>query len=589
MDVQVTYISVNRRGLQQRDQQRLAGPSISIGRGAQCQIHLPDPRIALLHAQIIVSESGATLNAEPQSVQVNGREMDGARLAVGDRIEAGPYLLEVETPPAGVVLALTVTLVVPLGSAGDDTRRYTVSSPRLSMRRLSYIAFVATLLLCLVLPIATDLLDYPALPAAQSAADSTEHVVRTLAAKFVQGWNPGPVARSHQPFGADCRACHQQPLVQVRDRACIACHKSIKEHVPAAQLTGTQGQVFRDTRCAECHRDHKGPLMAPRAQEQCADCHRAVKSVAADAKSGQATDFGTDHPEFRLSLLDADKPDAIRRVRQSKPAPADLVERSNLKFNHKLHLDPSGVRDPQGKRDPAGMRDAVGRRTVLACGDCHQPNDGGVLMAPVSMQLHCQSCHSLAIEPKVTTRQVAHGDEAQIATMLREFYARLALGDVPPEVNPPRDLPRMRPGAVLTYAERQQVLQIADQKANLALRELFDTRKVCSTCHAVTRKAGSVGWTVAPVRLTRIWMPQAIFSHAKHATQQCTKCHDVADSNDASHVAMPDIAKCRECHVGALPVAGKVTSDCATCHKFHAGRDYWNAFLQSQMLRQAGK
>ncbi len=589
MDIQVTYISVNPRGLQQRDQQRVAGPSINIGRGTQCQIHLPDPRIALQHAHITVSESGATVEAEPGRIQVNGRAVDGAKLAVGDRIEVGPYLLEVEAPRAGVPLAVTVTLVVPLESFGGDSRHFTLRPPRLSKRRLSYIGFVGTLLLCLLVPISPDLLGYPTLPFVESASDSTEHVVRALSAKFLQTWNPGPVSRSHQLIGADCRACHQFPFVQVRDLSCIVCHKTIKEHVPKADLTGEQGKAFLETRCAQCHRDHKGMQMAPRAEEQCADCHRDVKSVAADAKSEKATDFRTEHPEFRLSLLDADKPDAIRRVRQGKPASKDMVERSNLKFNHKLHLDPGGVRDPEGKRDVAGTRDAQGRRTVLKCGDCHQPNEGGRLMAPVSMELHCQRCHSLAFEPKVTKRQAVHGDEAEIATMLREFYARLVLGDVPPGVNPPADLPRMRPGAVLSYQERQQALQIADQKANLVLRELFDTRKVCSTCHEVARTSDSVGWKVAPVRVTQVWMPQALFSHAKHTTEQCTKCHDVSNAKDSKHIAMPDITKCRECHVGARAVVGKVTSDCATCHKFHAGRDYWHGVMQAQMLPRGRK
>jgi hypothetical protein len=36
-------------------------------------------------------------------------------------------------------------------------------------------------------------------------------------------------------------------------------------------------------------------------------------------------------------------------------------------------------------------------------------------------------------------------------------------------------------------------------------------------------------------------------------------------------------------------VAGKVTSDCATCHKFHAGRDYWHGVLQAQMLPRGKK
>jgi predicted CXXCH cytochrome family protein len=173
--------------------------------------------------------------------------------------------------------------------------------------------------------------------------------------------------------------------------------------------------------------------------------------------------------------------------------------------------------------------------------------------------------------------------------MLREFYARLVLGDVPPDVNPPPDLPRMRPGALVTYQERQQALKIADEKAKLVLRELFETRKVCSTCHEVTPKAGGAGWEVAPVRVAEIWMPQALFSHAKHTTEKCTKCHDVSQSKDSGHIARPGIALCRECHVGARTVAGKVTSDCATCHKFHAGSDFWHGVLQAQMLPRGKK
>jgi hypothetical protein len=588
MDIRVTHISVNKRGQPQRDQQRVAGPEIIIGRGSQCQIHLPDSRVALEHARITVSDAGATLEAEPGRVQVNGRSVDRVKLAVGDHIEAGPYVFEVEDPPPGLPLALAITLASPLQTIGDG-RRYGLRAPRLSKRRLAYIGFIGTLLLCLLVPIAPDLLGYRATASTKLPTGGTPEVVNAAAVKLVQAWNPGPVSSAHQPFGDDCRACHQFPFVQVLDLSCISCHKQIKEHVPAAELTGPQGQAFRDTRCAECHRDHKGMQMAPHAQEECASCHRDVKSVAGKAESGKATDFRTEHPEFRLSLLDANKPDVIRRVRMGKPASPDLVERSNLKFNHKLHLDPGGVRDPEGKRDVGGTRDSQGRRTILKCADCHQPEVGGRLIAPISMEQHCQRCHSLAFEPQVTKRQVVHGDEAQMATMLREFYARLVLGDVPPDVNPPKDLPRMRPGAVLSYQERQQALRIADQKANLVLRELFETREVCSTCHEVTRKESAAGWKIAPVRVAQIWMPQALFTHAKHSTAKCETCHDVSNSKDAKTIAMPDIAKCRECHVGAKAVTGKVTSDCATCHKFHEGGDFWHGVTQAQMLPQRRK
>ena len=325
--------------------------------------------------------------------------------------------------------------------------------------------------------------------------------------------------------------------------------------------------------------------MAPRSQEQCADCHRDVLSVASNAKSGKVTDFSSGHPDFRLSLLDASKSDAAAlRVRLSKPPSQEMVERSNLKFNHKLHVDPAGVRDPEGKYDPAGTRDAAGRPTVLRCSTCHQPNEGGRLIESVSMEKHCQSCHSLAFDPNVTTRQVVHGDVADIATMLREFYARIVLGDVPAGVYAPADLPRIRPGTELAFPERLQALQRSDQKASQVLRELFETRKVCSTCHEVTRSTGSMGWRIEPVRIAKVWMPQALFSHAKHKMEDCRKCHDVSGSTVSSDIAMPSIAVCQECHVGATPVTGKVTSDCAMCHKFHEGRDYWHAVMQAQML-----
>src|SRR5262245_29597327 len=132
MDIQVTHVTVNRRGQPQRDQQRIPGPTVTIGRGTQCQIHLPDPRIALQPAQITVSETEATISApEAGRLQVNGRATDGARLAVGDSVEVGPYLLEVEAPPPGIPLAVSVRLVVPLASIGGDGRRFVLRRPRL--------------------------------------------------------------------------------------------------------------------------------------------------------------------------------------------------------------------------------------------------------------------------------------------------------------------------------------------------------------------------------------------------------------------------------------------------------------------------
>jgi hypothetical protein len=442
-----------------------------------------------------------------------------------------------------------------------------------------------------------------------------------VADRFLQSWNPGPVSQAHQVIGSDCRACHQFPFVQVRDLSCVGCHKQIAAHVlPAAQSGESASHPSSDEvygRCTSCHRDHKGGQMAPHAQEECSACHRDVKSVVKDAGSGRATDFFRDHPEFRLSLRDANKaddaPDAIRRVRQNDAAAAaDLTERSNLKFNHKLHLAQGGIRDRVGRlreatedrvgrtrEDTEGSRRAEGSRRVLRCGDCHQPGEGGRLMAPVTMAQHCQSCHSLQFEPGAPKREAVHGAPEDVLTMLREFYARLVLGDVPPGVTPPADLRRQRPGAVLTYQERGAALRVADQKANQAFSELISNqprkaREVCITCHDISRKGGSgTGWQVAPVRVAKEWLPQARFTHAKHLTVDCLACHnEVTRSEKSSDIAMPDIASCRGCHVSGRPaehVEDKLASECSMCHSFHFGKQLWFGENQAQMRPRRNK
>lgn len=587
MEILLTYVTTNPRGQPQRDQRRVSGPVVAIGRGTQCQIQLPDPRVAIAHARITVTEQGDTsIQADSGSLEINDQNLQGAPLRVGDRISIGPYSFQVDPPPTGIPLALTITLTSPLAALLTDSeaKSAALAAAKLphSKRRLAYLLFFGVLLLCLLVPVAADIFSYFG-----GAAKPGFGGVQAVSTKFTRLWNPGTLSRSHQIFGSDCRACHQLPFVQVRDAACLECHRSIKEHINPARLTGPHGGAMQETRCAECHRDHKDTALATRSQQQCVDCHRDVKRFAAGANSENVTDFRADHPPFRLSLLGADTPGQKHRIRQGTPEAATAVEHSNLKFNHKLHLDPRGIRDPGGKSGESSDISTISamsekkKRNPLVCADCHVADQAGMQMQPISMEQHCQRCHSLAFEPKVTPRQVPHGSEQAVATMLREFYARLALGDAPPDVNiAALDMPRVRPGAVLTYEDRQRVLQIAEAKAQLALTELFVTREVCATCHTVsqTESPGSedAGWKVKPVRLAEQWMPQASFSHEKHLTQKCTICHDVSGSTKAEQIALPDIKKCRECHVGAQPVAGKVTSDCASCHQFHFGADAWH-------------
>ena len=525
-------------------------------------MHLPDARVALVHARISLGTQGALMEAVEQKFVHNDREVAGAQLAVGDFVEIGPFLLKVEEPPPEVPLALSLRLSKRVsGRSGSVVLRALTLAPRLSKRRLSYMAFFGTLLVALVAPIAADLWGDREMPLAEPARTQVLEAVQAMTVGLSQAWNPGELARGHQNFAHDCRACHQEPFVQVKDGACMACHGGVREHVASAKLAGPMAHTLAETRCAECHRDHKGRAMAPRSQDLCASCHADVRRAGVLAASHNVSDFATNHPPFRLSLVDAGKPREIRRVRQRDPQ-AKLEERSGLKFNHVLHMDPAGVRHPE-----------VRNRKVLECASCHALDPEGIGMKPIGMEKHCSACHTLAFEPAVTSREAPHAPLAEVERTLREFYARLVLGDVPAGVTPPRNLPRLRPGATPTPEERRAAMRIADEKARRALRELVETRKVCSTCHEIFLEKKT--WKIKAVSMTQEWMPQARFRHDRHATQSCTSCHDVRSSRVASDVAMPEIGRCRDCHGGAQAKAARVASDCATCHVFHGGKAPW--------------
>jgi len=557
----VTYVTVSARGKPIRTGSRVSGALLTVGRASRCQIHLLDPRVALEHAQIAVSDVGATISAPPGRIRVNGKAVDSAQLVVGDRIEIDPFVIEV-APRTDVALALAVTQVGSTSPTEDPLHRIIRRQRVFPRRRVSYLLFFAVLLGALAAPVALDRLaarnEAPFKPAPRGASALVK--LDPMARNFLKAWNPGPLTQSHQVFATDCRACHGAPFEQVRDQPCLACHAMLPEHTPRANLDGPRGHEFATLRCAECHREHKGETAVVHAQDMCAGCHRDIRQSSAKAASENTGDFAREHPPFRLQMTDPAQPGRVQRVRQQ--AGAALAEHSNLKFNHKFHLDPAGLRTPEGRKR-------------LGCADCHQPNDDGMLMAPVSMKKHCESCHTLAFDPAASRRTLPHAPVEQVAATLRDFYAHQALS---------RPLPRdaaagnvaARPGTfVLNYQERQNVLAAANRQAQTVLDELFGKREVCSRCHEVSRIEAEPRWTVAPVRINSEWLPRARFTHARHATMDCVSCHNVAASTRSSDVALPEIGKCRECHVGARPVLGKVTSDCSACHRFHAGEHYW--------------
>ncbi len=560
MHLALITVTRNRKGQSVRVTRMIDGEGIAIGRGAQCAIHLPDPRVALEHATVYASEGGHRLGVVGGAAMlVNGRADPELRLVPGAAAEIGPYSVSVEAPPAGADVALAIELTRPLPDdlAEIKTRsRMTLDATGLSKRRPAWVLAILVLLLFLAVPVLNALM--PSL--------------RTETAKMRvtpdASWNPGPLASGHAGFSRNCATCHVEPFLRVRDSTCLKCHDRIPGHVLPVTL---QSELFGGTRCASCHADHKGPDgIVRRDSGLCAACHRDLQQRDHGSKLADVGDFGNAHPEFKLTLWAGPGPKDMARVAQSDKA--NLVQHSHLKYPHDEHLKKN-------------IRGANGRVT-LECKNCHEPDASGRSFQPIDMNKHCLECHTLQFEPAVTPRQVPHGNVDDVMATMQEFYSSLALKDVSVDVVDTGDIKRgspYRPDATITDSARKHAKAWADAKGAVVAQDLFEKR-VCIICHDVGKTRGpgvapaNIVWSIAPVHLPATFMPKANFDHDKHSTFKCLDCHEtVPKSKSSRDIAIPDIASCRLCHTGSVPAANKVVSTCVSCHGFHApGHPPWS-------------
>jgi predicted CXXCH cytochrome family protein len=523
---------------------------IRVGRNASCEIHLPDPRIALEQGMIVNRDGLVYIEGEAGSHDITRKTVRSVRMKPGEALDIGPYRLESVAAPEGFDGAVSVELARPLETAADlgsRTARKTLASLGFSKRSVAWAGALAILVLYLVIP-AGRVLDLP------------WHFEGARAAIGDRLWNPGPVILAHQPIGDQCSACHEVAFRHVKNGACLECHAKIGAHVAPEVKPAS---LFAGTRCTSCHREHKGVKTTHRDDDRfCVDCHRDIRAIAPQARSMDVADFATAHPAFRLTLP---RDGGSSRVREGGTEP--VTQSSHLKFPHAVHLDAKGVKSP-----------AKGR-VLLECASCHAPDASRRMFEPISMAKHCQECHRLEIEPAVTAREAPHGKPAEAVAMIEEFYSTLALKGVPDSFQKAFGVPGegllRRAGA--SEGERQDALRLATRKARQVATDLFEVR-VCKTCHEVTREAtaSAPSWKIAPVRTVNRWMPAARFDHRSHAQAKCADCHDVSRSKKASDVSMPKIDDCRECHGGTHPQTGKVTSNCLLCHDFHGSKHAWD-------------
>jgi predicted CXXCH cytochrome family protein len=524
------HVSRNPQGLAVCKDSVITGETIQIGRGAACKIHLLDHRVSLLHATILHAEDGELyIEGEREvTLKVNGFIAQSAPFVPGTHVEIGPYELVVEPAAKGHDIVVSVELIHPLNDHDAAIARQTVPVTLVGLgisKRLIGLSMAACILFLFLL--------LPMLPGMSHAFDKWQ---ASLPITLTGAWNPGQLAGGHALFAAQCSTCHQRPFQPVSDEACISCHKQVTKHVAKDAL---QVGVFKGSRCTDCHIDHQGrERLVLQDSSECVACHGDIKRLSANTTLANVRDFTVSHPAFKIALYEGK---TLIRIRQGDKTP--LLEKSGLKYSHKVHLAKEGVSSPQGD-------------TVMRCQDCHLLEESGRHFAPMTMKKTCQQsdCHALEFTAPVEGI-VPHGSERAVMNHLRVFYSKW-LSESP-------------------NAECAQLVGVVSACANqLAVKNaattLFRKNDECGECHEIQASDDSeISFIIKKININRDWQPGAVFSHAKHGTVNCTDCHDKINSTRSADISMPAIKKCRECHVDNHPAQGKVTGNCDSCHLFH--------------------
>lgn len=524
---------------------------IRLGRGADSEVYLPDPRVPLHAAEIHGQPGGHFIQVVgPASLRVNGAATNSAQLKVGDKVALGPYDIEIVAPPEGKDFGLTVELVRPLGDDLEQLRgrsRLELSETWLTRRRMAWLLAVVVLALFLGMPLAGFVMTPP--EARQNFVEAEPDTGPLATADQV--WLSGEMSGPHKFFGAACEACHQQPFVQVRDDTCLSCHTEIEHHAEPMRFENAAGGTV--PACQSCHKEHNGnEAIVLNDQAFCSGCHADFDKRLNDSALLNVSDFAVDHPQFRPTVVVEHETGRMQRISLSEKD--KLVEQSGIKFPHDKHLvtENGGIRAPEGRR-------------VLGCNDCHVVEPGGQGLLPIRMLEHCQECHQLTFDKSAPKRVVPHGKPKEVQEILKDFYAKAALRGGFDDPSAPAVVRRL-PGTPLPPAAANDALAWAAQRADQAISMTFGKR-LCGTCHKVVQDPDGI-WDVIKPQIAETWMPKGIFHHASHETMTCGDCHEAAKSKVNTDVLLPGVESCQECH-GGETATDKVPSTCIMCHQFH--------------------
>jgi len=539
------------------------GETITLGRAAESDVHLPDLAVETKHATLADMGAGR-IRVEAVGTLgfvVDGRETRSISLdaAAGAELGFGTYRIAVTQDADGTPL-LTVRKVESAATRSGDLeekRGFSLAGVLPGKRITSWLFVGVILLAFLAVPIVSHAMRDPA---------SKQGVIGDAS------WSPGELSLAHHSLTDNCEACHVKAFVSVRDETCQSCHKDVHDHADPARIAAARGHLPLGQSilwsvahafgkqgpgaCQDCHVEHQGPTrMSAPSQQFCADCHGQLKRNLADTKLGDASDFGRLHPQFEADVVTdpMTRAHAMVMLGDNQLAPR---EDNGLAFSHAVHLDPrGGVARMAGNIGAAHGYGASG----MQCKDCHHPTEDGVRFRPVRMERDCEACHSLAYD-KVggIFRKLHHGDVDQLIADLTARDYRMS---------PPPATERRRPG-MFGNGGLYRFRYSAPAWHGLQLKGALSKDGVCGECHRPATIGGKLG--VVPVSQPMRYMAHGWFDHAAHKQEKCTSCHAAQKSRSARDLLLPGIKTCRTCHLGEDAPKDKVASSCAMCHGYHS-------------------
>lgn len=573
MRAQVNFIVRRKKG-DTRKTREFNTTTLRIGRATDQEIFLPDIRVAYEHAQILQGADNAIyLEAKVLSgVRINDEPAASSdKLPPGTRIGVGSYEIRVRDPCPDFDLIVDVEQVQTekiIDAALLRNAKIDLAGAGWGKRRGSWILFIVILVLFFFVPLIG------------SYIEPVQKVLKAVPLFSDSVWTSGDLAPVHHFFRQDCKACHQTPFIRVKNEACTQCHRKTHEHADSTRFEIVED--INNARCSSCHEEHNGTGIVVRDEALCTNCHAELTDlVEKDTALIDVGDFGSDHPEFRVSIpVVISKPDqpggreSIEKVQRIGLSDSKrLKEMNTLLFSHKAHLKPEGVRTLYVPEQPGADRipeQPGGERIKLNCENCHIPDSGGLRMQRITFDRFCKDCHQLNFEPSDNKRVVPHGEAGEVVYYLEQYYKSRALEGGFEDPGAPQVVRRQRPGRQrLSQEETREALAWASEKAREIGNQVFMYRS-CHTCHDVTRDSSGSTWTISPVRIPEHWMPKSVFNHAKHVTMECLDCHKAENSENGSDVLLTGIAKCQNCHGGAED-SRRLATTCIQCHKFHVG------------------